>query len=246
MDIFSDNLIGAPPNTPLVHKGYGYNGGGWSPSQLGWDARESGQPNGSYNAVTWGVNRLDLFKRSNTDNKIYWKYWNGGSNWKPSQAGWTYMNGQGKDTPYAVSWSANRLDVFIRGMDGAIWANGSPDGGASWYGWYSLAGGPSERTPTAVAWGPNRLDVFENVETGGYSGNIYHKWWNGSTWGPAQTGAGEWLGPVSFGNPPKVVSWGVDHIDLFGRSSSGVVYHKAWNIGWTPAAGSAWENLGAP
>jgi hypothetical protein len=35
-----------------------------------------------------------------------------------------------------------------------------------------------------VAWGANRLDVFVL----GTDRALYHKWWDGSAWGPSVTG----------------------------------------------------------
>ena len=45
-------------------------------------------------------------------------------------------------------------------------------------------GGICTSQPRAVAWGPNRLDVFVT----GTDSALYHKWWNGSAWGPSVTG----------------------------------------------------------
>jgi RHS repeat-associated protein len=76
----------------------------------------------------------------------------------------------------AVAWSANRLDLFARGRDGAMhhrcW-DGSHLGG-----WESL-GGQIVGAPSAVAWGPKRLDVCVR----GIDPAVYHKWWDGRQWG---------------------------------------------------------------
>jgi len=42
---------------------------------------------------------------------------------------------------------------------------------------------PQSSSPV-LSWGPNRLDVFAV----GTDGALYHKWWNGSSWGPSLTG----------------------------------------------------------
>src|SRR5947209_2028716 len=57
--------------------------------------------------------------------------------------------------PAISSWGGNRLDVFNRGSDGAIWTKASNDGGNSWSGWYSI-GGYCTSGPAAVSWGPGR------------------------------------------------------------------------------------------
>ncbi|MBO0869976.1 MAG: hypothetical protein J2P15_15560, partial [Micromonosporaceae bacterium] len=54
------------------------------------------------------------------------------------------------------SWAANRLDVFVRGADNAIW-HAWWDG--SWKAWQSL-GGAIVSNPAAVSWGANRIDLF--------------------------------------------------------------------------------------
>ena len=45
-------------------------------------------------------------------------------------------------------------------------------------------GGACTSPPRVVAWGPDRLDVFVT----GTDSQLYHKWWNGSSWGPSVTG----------------------------------------------------------
>ena len=47
-----------------------------------------------------------------------------------------------------------------------------------------------------AAWGPNRLDVFVL----GSDRALYHKWWNGSAWGPSLTGY-EAMGGVCTSSP---------------------------------------------
>jgi hypothetical protein len=43
---------------------------------------------------------------------------------------------------------------------------------------------PRRASGPVVAWGPNRLDVFVL----GTDSALYHKWWDGSAWGPSVTG----------------------------------------------------------
>jgi hypothetical protein len=78
-----------------------------------------------------------------------------------------------------------------------------------------------------VAWGPNRLDVFVL----GTDRALYHKWWNGSAWGPSLTGY-EYQGGVCT-SPPRAVAWGPNRLDVFVRGTDRALYHKWWN-------GSAW------
>jgi hypothetical protein len=100
-------------------------------------------------------------------------------------------------------------------------------------------GGPGAITgapPTAVSWGANRLDVFDTKSIScctAYS-EIFHKWWDGSNWGPSQTGPWESLGIAPFSGPIKAVSWEANRLDLFGRAPTGEIFHKQWN-------GSFWD-----
>ena len=45
-------------------------------------------------------------------------------------------------------------------------------------------GGVCVGAPRVCSWGPNRLDVF----VVGTDSALYHKWWDGSAWGPSLTG----------------------------------------------------------
>jgi hypothetical protein len=78
-----------------------------------------------------------------------------------------------------------------------------------------------------VAWGANRLDVFVI----GTDRALYHKWWNGSAWGPSLTGY-EAMGGICTSSP-QVVSWGPNRLDVFLTGTDSALYHKWWN-------GSAW------
>jgi serine protease AprX len=78
-----------------------------------------------------------------------------------------------------------------------------------------------------VAWGSNRLDVFVL----GTNSGLYHKWWNGSSWGPSLTGY-EFMGGTIISDP-EVVAWGPNRLDVFVIGTNSALYHKWWN-------GSAW------
>ncbi|MCC6361998.1 MAG: zinc metalloprotease [Bryobacterales bacterium] len=78
-----------------------------------------------------------------------------------------------------------------------------------------------------VSWGANRLDVFVI----GTDRALYHKWWNGSAWGPSLTGY-EAQGGIIPSNA-EVASWGPNRLDVFVLGTDRALYHKWWN-------GSAW------
>jgi len=248
IDLFTSGTYGSAGTGPLQHKWF--SGSVWGPSQTGW-ATIGGTPAIGHgykiDVVSWAPGRLDIFRRSQDDSSIAYRYWNGTS-WQPTFGAaplWMALNGQSPRAPYAVSWAPNRIDLFMRGTDGAIWANGTDNGSASWFGWYSLGGGaPGQITePTADAWGPNRLDVFENRRTDFHHGNVYHRAWTGSSWTDW-----EHLGAIADGDAPEVVSWSANRLDLFAYVADGQtngIYHKWWDGAWGPSQ-TGWEFLGNP
>ena len=96
---------------------------------------------------------------------------------------------------------------------------------------------PSSSGPVA-AWAANRLDVFAV----GTNSALYHKWWNGSAWGPSLTGY-EAMGGVIQGSP-EIVSWGANRLDAFVVGTNSALYHKWWNgSAWGPSL-TGYENMG--
>jgi hypothetical protein len=74
------------------------------------------------------------------------------------------------------------------------------------------------------------------------SRSMYHKYWDGSNWGPSKTDW-EWLGGV-FNSPPAAVSWGSNRLDIFGLGTDNSMYHKYWDgSNWGPSK-IDWEGLG--
>ena len=89
-----------------------------------------------------------------------------------------------------------------------------------------------------VSWGPNRLDLFVL----GTDRAMYHKWWNGSAWGPSVSGY-ESLGGVCT-SVPQAVSWGANRLDVFVTGTDSALYHKWWNgSAWGPSV-SGYEAMG--
>ena len=86
---------------------------------------------------------------------------------------------------------------------------------------------PGQSSSPVLAWGANRLDVFVL----GSNRALYHKWWNGSAWGPSVTGY-EAMGGVCT-SAPQGVAWGPNRLDVFVTGTDSALYHKWWN-------GSAW------
>ncbi|MEO1091011.1 MAG: S8 family serine peptidase, partial [Pseudomonadota bacterium] len=90
----------------------------------------------------------------------------------------------------------------------------------------------------AVAWGSNRLDAF----VVGTNSALYHKWWNGSAWGPSVTGYQNMGGTIV--GKPKAVAWGPNRLDVFVRGTNSALYHKWWNgSAWGPSV-TGYEHMG--
>ena len=91
---------------------------------------------------------------------------------------------------------------------------------------------------TVASWSANRLDIFGL----GTDHAMYHKFWDGSHWGPTPT-TWEPLGGV-FTSPPAVVAWGPNRLDIFGLGTDNQMYHKFWDGShWGPTP-TTWEPLG--
>ncbi len=89
-----------------------------------------------------------------------------------------------------------------------------------------------------VSWGPNRIDAFVL----GSDRAMYHKWWNGSSWGPGVTGY-ENMGGVCT-STPQAVAWGPNRLDVFVTGTDSALYHKWWNgASWGPSL-TGYENMG--
>jgi ABC-type taurine transport system substrate-binding protein len=97
---------------------------------------------------------------------------------------------------------------------------------------------PRQSSSPVVAWGANRLDVFAL----GTDRALYHKWWNGSAWGPSLTGY-ERMGGVCTSSP-QVVAWGANRLDVFVIGTDSALYHKWWDgAAWRPSL-TGYERMG--
>ncbi|WML35964.1 hypothetical protein [Clostridium sp. OS1-26] len=88
---------------------------------------------------------------------------------------WEDLGGSLTSAPSASSWGANRLDVFVKGTDNAMynkWWDGS-----RWSDWEDL-GGNIASEPAASSARPNHIDVFAR----GRNGELLYKSWNGNRW----------------------------------------------------------------
>ncbi|MFF7631551.1 hypothetical protein ACFZB9_00150 [Kitasatospora sp. NPDC008050] len=139
-------------------------------------------------------------------------------------------------SPVVSSWGPRRLDLFVRGKDGAIWHQPYDTTGAGWYPWESM-GGSFVSNPAAVSWDSSRLDLFGV----GTDGNIWHRSWNNpGGWGNWTTDFAAPPPGLAAGATPTVTSWGTGRLDLFVRGKDNAIWHLDYSNGW-----SKWESLGA-
>ncbi|MEO6797996.1 MAG: hypothetical protein ABI401_08385 [Candidatus Dormibacter sp.] len=175
-------------------------------------------------AASWGAGRVDVFATGPNHELVH--TWTDGS-WHP----WQSLGGYLTADPGAVSWShgdgTQRLDVFVRGGDNALWHRWWD--GTSWSGWQSL-GGALASGPDVSSWSNGRLDVFGI----GAGRQLLHWWWDGTRWSGPQGLGGQ------FTADPTAVSWAANRIDVFTRGVDRQLWHRWWNgIAW-----SGWEAQG--
>lgn len=228
LDIFVVGSDGA-----LYHKWW--DGNQWGPSVSGFEFMDGGIV-GDPAVASWDHDRLDVFVVG-TDGQLYHKAWDG-FQWLPSLTGYDPLGFPAagitiRSSPTVSSWQHDRLDVFVVGIDGALyhkWWNG--------FAWGPSLGGPFEymggfiiADPAVVSWDHDRLDVF----VVGADRALYHKAWNGSEWLPAVTGYEDLGGFVI--SDPVVASWAHDRLDVFVIGGDTGLFHKAWD-------GTSWGKLG--
>ncbi|HYE12346.1 MAG TPA: sialidase [Patescibacteria group bacterium] len=140
---------------------------------------------------------------------------------------WEDLGGILTSGPAVASWQANRLDVFGRGQNNALWHKWWD--GSRWSEWEDL-GGVLTSAPAAVSWGPNRIDVFGR----GQNNSLWHKWWNGSSWSQWEDLGG---GPIS--SAPAAASTGNNRLEVFARGRNNQLLFRTWN----GSRWSGWQSL---
>lgn len=147
---------------------------------------------------------------------------------------WEQLDGEFKEAPAVASWGANRLDVFVRGMNDTLWHKSWASG---WSDWENLSGG-SEITssPAAVSWGENRIDIFAL----GTDRQVWQYVWDNGWSGWFPQGWSDVEGDGLFEDSPAVSTLGFNHLDLFVRRANHSLARKFWDgAGW-----SDWVTLG--
>jgi hypothetical protein len=156
------------------------------------------------------------------DARLYHKSWDG-AQW----SAWQDLGGILTSGPSVASWASGRLDVFVRGTDGAVWHKWS-SGGTVWSGWDTL-GGIITSDPGVVSSTANRIDIFGK----GTDNALWQISWNGTAWTSWQS-----LGGI-LTSGPAAASCASGHLDLFMLGSDYAVYHRGFTGTW-----GAWQRMG--
>lgn len=145
----------------------------------------------------------------------------------------------------AVSWGAQRIDVLGKDHNDNVfhkyytafgWGPDDPAHGNL----EIFKDAKAKSSISAASWAPNRLD-FAFVDD---SGNLKHKYWDGSSWGPGDMGGYDTLGKDLATDAVYVTSWGENRFDIIGRSSFSSCVHKAWTGNGYYPPGEEMEDLG--
>ncbi|HKY16469.1 MAG TPA: hypothetical protein VJM33_16200, partial [Microthrixaceae bacterium] len=144
----------------------------------------------------------------------------------PNGGGFEGLGGELTSDPGVSTWGDQRLDVFARGTDNAVWHRWFDRG--SWFGWESL-GGRATSSPAAVSWGPGRIDMFVR----GRDNAISHKWYADGKWQAWESLSGK----LSSG--PTACSWGPGRLDVFALNDRSALATK-W---YTDGRWQSWSNL---
>lgn len=125
------------------------------------------------------------------------------------------MAGVGPVGCSAVSWAADRIDLFTVEA-GELWHHAFD--GSAWSEPESL-GGTLASTPAATAWAIDQLQVFAIFA----DGELWNRYWDGSSWHAWESLGGELIGD------PAASSWGAERIDVFAPGRDGHTWHRWWD-----------------
>jgi hypothetical protein len=186
--------------------------GGYSTSAPGANVRK-----GSSNV-------LDLVVKGG-DNALWHRAYVPGTGWTAPAS----IAGNLTSAPTVNSQSADLLNIWARGTDGAVYQRSWT--GAAWADWSSIGGG-TIGAPSSVS----RTDNVINVYARGAADALYARSWLPSGWG-------EWflLDATPIASSPAAGGDGPAHEWVVARNGSGIMLKE-----WTSGAGwGAWDGLGS-
>jgi hypothetical protein len=219
----------------------------WQPDGANWRGwwRVGGlrAPQGApVHAVVRGPDKLDIFA-TDVNGVVQTAAWDAAvpGAWR----GWWPILG-GRAAPgaavTAVTRSANKLDVFVVGLDGRVYtAAWEPAFGSTWRGWWAIGGlrAPQGAPVHACVRAPDKLDVFATdaagaIQTAAWEAGVPGGW---RGWWPINGGR------AAPGAPVTAASRSRDKLDVFVTGLDG----RAWTAAWTPTSGGwrGWWPMGA-
>ena len=128
----------------------------------------------------------------------------------------------------AVARSGGRLERFWVGPDRTLRHASLRDG--RWSEPDNL-GGRLASVPAVTAWGDEPMEVFAIFD----DGQLWDRYWDGTTWHPWESLAGE-LDP---GSTPAAAAAGPDRLDVLARGRDG----RTWQRGWDGTRWVPWQAL---
>ncbi len=198
----------------------------------GWIGTGQAAPGGPIHGASRSTDHLDIFV-TGSDNSIYTAAWE--ADFTDWWHGWWNLNG-GVTGPgahvTAVSRSADKLDVFVVGIDGGVYsAAWQPDFADGWHGWGRIGDvvAPQGSAVYAVSRSADKLDIFVTDVNGAVMSAAWepdftdgwHGWWNING------------GQAAPGAPVTAVSRSADKLDIFVTGTDGGIYTAAWEPDFT-------------
>lgn len=193
----------------------------------------------SISTTSWGFNRMDVYGVDTRGNLAH-QFWDG-YQWNPAYDKTETLGNDVGSVPTAVSRAAGTTDVFQIAKNGSLmhqywdgtgWRPSSDD-------FDSLEGDLDLHIPlSATVNGANAIDVFGK---GDEDNNIYHKYYDGSSWQPQDGLENLGDGSTQFNSGPAAVSWGPNRTDIFALDTRHRLIHQYWDgTTWL----KTWEVLG--
>jgi hypothetical protein len=122
---------------------------------------------------------VDIFIAASMSDMVH-KYHQNSSPWGPvGSTSWEERGGILTTAPTGVSWSEDRLDLFVMGSPSGLFQMTWDSSG--WSNWRPLRGTWAPFAPTAVTWAVGRLDIFVVHPI---TKALYHVYFDGSSWQP--------------------------------------------------------------
>ncbi len=187
-------------------------------------------------AVAREPGQLDLFKVG-FDGRVWSSWWHEGS---PGWAGWFQIHPEtmfAQQAPVtALGRRPDQLDLFVTGLDGAVWSSFWHADPAGWRPWFPIHPETvfrQDRPVVALARQPEHLDLFRV----GFDGAVWSTFWQ-----PDPQGWRPWFQihpETRFPLEARVTALArqPDHLDLYVVGHDGAVWSSWWHAdggGWRP------------